>query len=114
MDVFRATFGSQPPRPPFEIESSADIMPRKYVLHQNYPNPFNPVTTIGYTLPEDARVKVEIYNTLGQVVDVLVDGEQDAGVHAVTWDGSDVSSGVYFYRIVADHFSACRCMVLLK
>ncbi|UCE19883.1 MAG: VCBS repeat-containing protein [Gemmatimonadota bacterium] len=114
MDAFRDKFGSHPPRPPFEIESSADRTPEKYVLHQNYPNPFNPVTTIGYTLPEAARVKVEIYNTLGQVVDVLFDGELAAGFHAVRWDGSGASSGIYFYRIETGPFSACRCMVLLK
>ena len=114
LDAFQKAFGSQPPPPPFMIESSADRMPEKYVLHQNYPNPFNPVTTIEYMLPEAVRVKVEIYNTLGQVVEVLVDGGQEVGYHSVMWDGSDVSSGVYFCRLHAVNFVQTKRMLLLK
>ena len=90
------------------------LLPTEYSLSQNYPNPFNPVTTIEYTLPELAKVKVEVYNTLGQAVAVLVDGDQEAGYHEVRWDAGDMASGVYFYRIEANDFRATRRMVLMK
>ena len=89
-------------------------VPTEYTLVQNYPNPFNPVTTIEYTLPEAARVKVEVYNLLGQVVEVLADGHLEAGYHKVQWDGSDMASGIYFYRIIAGNFTDTKRMVLLK
>jgi flagellar hook assembly protein FlgD len=72
------------------------------------------VTTIEYALPEAARVKVSVYNTLGQVVAVLVDRRQEAGYHKLDWDASTMASGVYFYRIEANDFTATRRMVLMK
>ena len=89
-------------------------IPSEYSLAQNYPNPFNPVTSIEYTLPEAANVKVEVYNLLGQVVEVLVDSGQEAGYHSVQWDASDVASGVYFYRLTAGYFTATKRMVLMR
>jgi flagellar hook assembly protein FlgD len=72
------------------------------------------VTSIAYSLPEAAQVKVVVYNTLGQVVAELVDRNQEAGHHVVTWDAGDMASGVYFYRIEANDFTATRRMVLMK
>jgi hypothetical protein len=89
-------------------------VPTEFALSQNYPNPFNPTTTIEYALPQDAKVKVEVYNTLGQVVAELVDTEQEAGYHRVTWDAGKAASGVYFYRLVADNFTATKRMILMK
>ncbi|UCE17359.1 MAG: thrombospondin type 3 repeat-containing protein [Gemmatimonadota bacterium] len=88
--------------------------PAEYRLSQNYPNPFNPVTTFSYTLPEPAQVKVEVYNLLGQLVEVLVNIEQEAGFHRVQWDASDMANGIYFYRIEANEFRATKRMVLMK
>ncbi|UCE20138.1 MAG: T9SS type A sorting domain-containing protein [Gemmatimonadota bacterium] len=97
------------------VEEDVDLKtPDTFVLFQNYPNPFNPETTIEYTLPEPTRVKVEVYSILGQIVEVLVDSEMEAGLHKVQWNGEKVSSGVYFYRITADNFSASKRMVLMK
>jgi hypothetical protein len=90
------------------------VQPTAYALYDNYPNPFNPETHISYTLPEAARVRVEIYNTLGQVVEVLVDGDREAGSHVVTWEAGDMASGVYFYRIRANTFTSTNRMMLLK
>jgi len=75
-----------------------------YRLFQNYPNPFNPQTTIAYRLSESAYVKLSVYNTAGQLVKVLVEGDESAGRHTVGWDATDasgrrVSSGIYLYRL---------------
>ncbi len=99
-------------------------MPKDYVLKQNYPNPFNPSTRIEYTLPVTAGVKVVIYNLLGEVVNVLVNSQQNAGNHSVVWNSEDmhgnkVGSGVYFYELKANgmngsDFTQIRKMILLK
>ena len=89
-------------------------MPEIYSLAQNYPNPFNASTNIRFLLPEKAEVSVEIYNLLGQKVVTLLEGELPAGNHSVTWDASDVSSGIYYYRLTADNQSSIKRMTLLK
>ncbi|MBC7187919.1 MAG: T9SS type A sorting domain-containing protein [Calditrichaeota bacterium] len=83
-----------------------ELLPSVYDLWHNYPNPFNPTTTIVYALPRSSRVTLEVYNLLGQCVRTLVDETEPPGVHRVLWDGRDangqqVSSGCYFYRLVA-------------
>jgi hypothetical protein len=90
------------------------VIPAEYSLAQNYPNPFNPETTIEFGMPDDAQVKVTVFNVLGQVVTSLVDSEMPAGYHVVTWDASDMASGVYFYRIQAGEYTATKRMVLMK
>jgi len=94
-------------------------LPSGYRLAQNYPNPFNPTTEIEYSLPEQAQVKLEVLNALGQTVSVLVEERQAAGAYHIVWDGTDfngerVASGIYLYRLKAGPFSATRKMVLLK
>jgi hypothetical protein len=86
------------------VLSGSQLIPREYSLSQNYPNPFNPVTRIEYGLPVDGRVRLTIYNLLGQAVKTLIDRKESAGIKSVEWDGTDDSgnvlpSGVYFYRI---------------
>ncbi len=73
--------------------------PTRFALEQNYPNPFNPTTAIRYQLPAASNVRLVVYDMLGREVSVLVDGRGEAGVHQVTFDGSGLSSGVYFYRM---------------
>ena len=75
--------------------------PGSFRLFQNYPNPFNPMTTISYELAEDAHVKVSVFDVVGRVVAQLVDGRQGSGTHGVQFDGSLLSSGVYYYRLTA-------------
>ncbi|MBI4811698.1 MAG: T9SS type A sorting domain-containing protein [Ignavibacteriales bacterium] len=76
--------------------------PMEFALHQNYPNPFNPITTIEFELPEESFVTLKIYNTLGQEVATILDHEvMDAGTQEIEFDASHLSSGVYFYRIIA-------------
>ncbi len=94
-------------------------LPKTYSLSQNVPNPFNPTTAITYTLPEESKVELVIYNTLGQKVRTLVNGKQKAGVHKVVWngkndDGEKVASGVYFYKIKAGKFEDTKQMIMVK
>ena len=90
------------------------IVPSGYNLNQNYPNPFNPVTTIRYGLPSDSDVSLIIYNLLGEEVSRLVDYHQSAGIYTVRWNASNVSSGIYFYRLQAVNFAQTRKLLLLK
>jgi len=94
-------------------------MPADYALYQNYPNPFNPSTTIEYRLPEAGYVQIEVYDMSGRMVRSLVNGNVQAGLHSVAWDGSNdrgdrVASGVYAYRLTAGNYHAVRKMVLLR
>jgi len=89
-------------------------LPESYALSQNYPNPFNPSTEINFDLPVASKVSLVIYNVLGQEVETLVNKDMEAGSHTVTWDASNYSSGVYFYRISAEKFSETKKMMMLK
>lgn len=89
-------------------------IPREYKLFQNYPNPFNPSTIISYSVPKSSLVSLKIFNTLGQEVVSLVNEEQSPGNYKVKLNGSRLSSGVYFYRIVAGSFVKTKKLILLK
>jgi len=88
--------------------------PDNYVLEQNYPNPFNARTTLRYAIPSSGQVRLTIYNIMGQKVATLVDGHQDAGYHSVTWNSTNLASGVYIYHLQADGHTLTKKMVLLK
>jgi hypothetical protein len=96
------------------VEQDNNPLPQKYSLAQNYPNPFNSKTQIQYTLPEDSHVKLEIFNILGQLSAVLVDGLQSQGHTTVYWDASSFPSGIYIYRLQAEYYVLAKKMVLLK
>jgi len=85
-----------------------------FQLHQNYPNPFNPTTTITYSLPEQTRVTLSIYNQIGQRIALLYSGEMNAGTHSAVWNASNFASGVYFYELRTDRFTSVRKLMLLK
>ncbi len=86
----------------------------EYVLDQNYPNPFNPSTAIQFSLEKSGKTVLEIYNTLGQKVATLVNGELNAGAHRYQWNASGLASGVYFYRLQSNEFVATKKMLLVK
>jgi hypothetical protein len=84
-----------------EARVQVNIIPEEFSLLQNYPNPFNPATAIRYSVPVTANVKLEIYNALGEVSEVLVDELKAPGRYEVLWNASAKASGVYFYRLTA-------------
>jgi thiol-disulfide isomerase/thioredoxin len=88
-------------------------------LNQNFPNPFNPNTTLNYSLANEDKVMLIVYNMKGQCVKILVDGRFSAGQHSITWDGTDeygkpVSSGIYFYKMRSGDFQQTKKMILMK
>ena len=89
-------------------------LPDGYALDQNYPNPFNPQTNIRYELGASSRVTLSVYDLLGRRVAMLVNGMMPAGVHRATFDGSNLPSGVYFYRLETNVGQQVRSMVLVK
>jgi hypothetical protein len=101
----------------FGVISSSEhqeSVPTTFSLFQNFPNPFNPTTTIRYDLPRDSFVVIKVFNTLGQVVDRLVNARESAGHHLVRWNASHMPSGVYFYRLETDSWLETRRMLVLK
>ncbi len=107
---------------PNEVEVSIEV-PAVFSLGQNYPNPFNPATKITFSIPQSSMIQFSIYDVLGKEVKTNV-GQLEAGMHTIEWntknnEGGDVSSGVYFYRIIATdakgiHYSAVRKMILIR
>jgi hypothetical protein len=92
----------------------AKEIPTAFSLSANYPNPFNPSTTIRFGLPKASHVTLAVYNTLGQEVAVLVDGEQREGFHEAKFDASALSSGIYYYRLRAADFVETKRMLVLR
>ncbi len=88
--------------------------PLTFSLEQNYPNPFNPSTNIKYNVPENGFVKLAVYNLVGEEVNVLVNGQVNAGFYEIEFDASKLPSGVYFYRLTAGSFTNSKKMMLLK
>ncbi|RCK77343.1 MAG: alkaline phosphatase-like protein [Ignavibacteriae bacterium] len=98
---------------PNSVRESNKI-PQKYELSQNYPNPFNPKTTINFSLPNSGFVKLSIINILGQEVATLVNDQMEAGTYSVDFDASQFTSGVYFYKIIANNFVDVKKMILTR
>jgi len=97
------------------IEKNNDNgLPKEYRLSQNYPNPFNPVTTIEYSLPENSKIELSIYNSLGQKVSTLINENKQAGHYATKFDASNFASGIYLYKIRTKNFSQTKKMLLIK
>ena len=86
----------------------------RFALAQNHPNPFNPVTTISYQLSAISNVKLTVYNVLGQKISTLVDERQKAGIYSVSFNGTNLNSGIYYYKLTAGAFERTHKMILLK
>lgn len=97
-----------------KIDERVPPHPYQFALKQNYPNPFNPTTIISYGLEKAGNVNLDVYNILGEKVAALVDGFQSAGVHSVTFDGSRLPSGIYFYTLQNGDNKTTKKMILMK
>ncbi len=91
-----------------------EVIPNKYELYQNFPNPFNPVTNIKFSLPVASRVKIDIFNILGEKVKSLIEQDIEAGLHAVIFNAENLTSGTYIYRLQTESFTQIKKMLLLK
>jgi|WetSurMetagenome_2_1015567.scaffolds.fasta_scaffold67667_2 photosystem II stability/assembly factor-like uncharacterized protein len=96
------------------ISGLSNNIPGEFKLYQNYPNPFNPGTVIGYSLLKNSFVTLKIYDILGKEIAILVDEKLKSGKYEVTFDGSRLSSGIYFYKLVAGNFSETKKMLMIK
>ncbi|MCL5030394.1 MAG: T9SS type A sorting domain-containing protein [Bacteroidetes bacterium] len=102
------------------IKDELNNVPKNYSLSQNYPNPFNPSTVINYSLPVDSKVRLIIYNLLGQQISELVNESESSGYHSIKFNGEYLSSGIYLYKITAvssdgkKEFSEMKKLILMK
>ncbi|MEL6823487.1 MAG: FlgD immunoglobulin-like domain containing protein, partial [Calditrichota bacterium] len=123
--TFRATFLGEVYEKTFlvpiltDVQNENDILPERSELQQNYPNPFNPETTIAYRLEKSSKVRLTIFNLLGEEIRSLIRVNQSAGDYQVNWNGRDntgsiVGSGTYLYRLETDTYSETRQMIFLK
>jgi len=106
---------------PASVDEKDDTLPQDFKLNQNYPNPFNPITMIRYSIPEESLVKLEIFNTLGERVNLLENGLKSSGAYESVWNAESFPSGIYFYRLQAvpigrqtGDFIQTKKMILLK
>lgn len=97
-----------------KTETEVHFMPNEFSLSQNYPNPFNPNTNISFSLPKATNVKITVYNAIGKEISVLVNGNYEAGLHTISWNANNISSGMYFYKMEAGNFTATKKLVLMK
>jgi len=96
------------------VKDKKERVPSAYRLDQNYPNPFNPSTTIRYSIGKPGHVTLKVFNLQGQEIETLVSETKPAGEYEIHWNPTDVSSGVYFYRLQADKFAKTRKFILIK
>lgn len=99
---------------PNNVEFDINFEPADYILFQNYPNPFNPSTTVSFSIPLESFVTLKVYDVLGNDIATLVNEEKSAGSYEVRFDGAGLPSGIYFYQLKADSYSATKKMLLLK
>lgn len=96
------------------IEETLEINPTEFILNQNYPNPFNPTTVISFQIPLYSKVKLIVYDILGNEIAVLVNEEKSPGKHEVIFDGSRLPSGIYLYSIITSDFKSTKKFLLMK
>lgn len=94
--------------------NNSELMPSSYSLYQNYPNPFNPETNIQFSLKQQGHVELSVYNILGEEIAKLVNSELTAGTHNIKFNGANFASGVYFYKLKVNEFTAIKKLMLVK
>ena len=100
--------------PPTGIGNYTGTLPEKYSLEQNYPNPFNPTTNIKFALPKSGFVKLVIYDITGRTINTLLNETKEAGAYSILFNGENLASGVYYYKIESGEFSSIKKMILIK
>jgi hypothetical protein len=95
-------------------QNSGTGIPENYSLSQNYPNPYNPSTTIEYSIPENDFVNIKVYDVLGKEIRTLVSGQKNAGTYKISFDASNLSSGMYYYKITTNNFTDTKKMILIR
>ena len=98
----------------FTSISASSSVPKSFELQQNYPNPFNPSTVISYQMTVNSFVSLKVFDALGREITVLDDGFRNVGTHTVSFDASNLSSGIYFYRLEVDGQAQNKQMILVK
>jgi hypothetical protein len=96
------------------VQNISAKIPSKYSLSQNYPNPFNPISNIKYKISKSTDVRITVFDVTGKEVEVLVDEKQSPGEYLVTFDGTMLTSGVYFYRMVTKDFTETKRLLMIK
>ena len=97
-----------------EDASAISETPHSFRLAKAFPNPFNPVTTISFEVPHESNVKLEVYDITGSKIKILADNNFQAGYHSLSWDASNVSSGIYFIKMQSERFSEVQKLMLVK
>jgi hypothetical protein len=101
------------PAAPVDVRETINS-PVDFSLEQNYPNPFNPSTTIKYSIPRSSRVTIRVFDVLGNEIQTLVNEEKSAGTYELDWNAANLTSGVYYYQMIAGNHISTRKMILLK
>lgn len=91
-----------------------NVMSKEFNLSQNYPNPFNGTTIIEYKIQKRTRVRITVYDVLGQELSILVDEEKNGGNYKIKFNSNNLSSGLYFYRLTSDNFAISKTMLLMR
>ncbi|OGU76519.1 MAG: hypothetical protein A2V93_02535 [Ignavibacteria bacterium RBG_16_34_14] len=100
--------------PVTSIKDFGKEIPTRFSLQQNYPNPFNPSTKIDFSLPLSAKVKIKVYDILGNEIETLIDEYRQSGYYEVEFDGNELPSGIYFYRLISSKYTETKKMILLR
>ncbi|MCI0449632.1 MAG: immune inhibitor A [Chlorobi bacterium] len=99
---------------PVGISQNEGVVPKRFAMYQNYPNPFNPVTKVKFDIPRQTFVKITVFDVLGQEIALIVNQNLNAGSYNADFDGSNLPSGIYFYKIEAGEFTVTKKMILVK
>lgn len=97
-----------------DVEDKPENVLSDFQMKQNYPNPFNPETVIEYNIPELCEVKIDVFNSLGEKIETLIQREQAAGNYKIKFDGTKLSSGIYYYKIITNNYTDTKKMILIK
>ena len=96
------------------LQPVSNEIPSNFELYQNYPNPFNPATKIKFQLPKAGNAKIEIFDPIGRLVTTLINNTFEPGNYEIEFNGGNLSSGIYFYRLTTDNFTQIKKMILVK